>query len=75
MCLDVLRRMSPGQACVVSDDGKHTGRTALHMAVWSKPKDTAEDVYRAFLQELVVKAFCIETLFDDLLHVCSHVNA
>lgn len=56
MSLELLANMSPGQACVVSDMGKHEGRTALHMAVWSKPKDTAEDVYAEFLQMLCRKA-------------------
>ena len=64
MCLDVLERMSPGQACIVSDEGRHAGRTALHMAVWSKPRDTAEDVYEAFLEELVRKAPCTENVCD-----------
>ena len=54
--LDILARMSPHQACIVSNHQQQTGRTALHMAAWCKPKDTAEDVYREFLQELVRKA-------------------
>ena len=56
--------MSLGQACVVSDDGRHAGRTALHMAVLSKPRDTAEDVDEAFLEELVRKAPCTENVCD-----------
>lgn len=77
MSLEVLQRMGPGQACVVSDDRRHAGRTALHMAVWSKPRDTAEDLYRAFLEELVVKApshgpLC--PLFAQVL-VMSRINA
>lgn len=70
MSLDVLRHMGPGQVCVVSDDGRHVGRTALHMAVWSKPKDTAEDIYEAFLQDLVRKALA-NSFFSDLLCLVS----
>ena len=56
MCLDILSAMGLGQACVCSDYQQHAGRTALHMAVFVKPKDTAEEVYQEFLVELVRKA-------------------
>ena len=55
MSLDVLEQMGPGQACMVSDEGRLNGRTALHMAAWVKPQDTAEDVYETFLRELCRK--------------------
>ena len=67
--LDVLQHMGPGQVCVVSDEGAQTGRTALHMAVWAKPKDTAQDVYEAFLQELVQKATANSFFSDSLCFV------
>ena len=56
MSLDVLQAMGPGQACVVSDLERHAGRTALHMAAFIKPKETAEEVYQEFWNELVDKA-------------------
>ena len=54
--LEVLAAMGPGQACVVSDYERHAGRTALHMAAFVKPRETAEEVYEEFWNELVAKA-------------------
>ena len=56
MSLDILEAMGPGQVCVVSDHDRHAGRTALHMAAFVKPRETAEDVYEEFWNALVVKA-------------------
>ena len=64
MCLETLDRMSPSQACVVCDEGAQTGRTALHMAVWVKPKETSVEVYQEFLEKLAYKAPCTETVCE-----------
>ena len=55
--LDVLAAMGPGQTCVVSDLQGQAGRTALHMAAFIKPRETAaEEVYEEFWEHLVAKA-------------------
>ena len=54
--LDILEAMGPGQSCVVSNQPGHTGRTALHMAAFVKPRETATELYQMFWDALVAKA-------------------